>query len=53
MKILLNAPMNSSSGNSHLYSGPIGKYQKTTVLTIILIKINNYTNFITQDSQES
>ncbi len=34
-------------------SRPIGKYKKTTLLTLLLIKIDNYINLITQDSQES
>ncbi len=46
-EILLNARLNSSSDNLHVFSKPIGKYQKTTHLTLILIKINNYTNFVT------
>ncbi len=29
------------------------KYQKTILLTLLFIKINNYINFITQDSQEN
>ncbi len=48
-----NAPLNSSSGNLHLSPRQVGKYQKTTLLTLLLIKINNCSNFITQDSKES